>query len=670
MRQEALQNQNSKTRGIGELIFQYRYPIALVLLFFLTVSGTNGSSVAQWGQYLKNPSLLSNTLFGAPRAIRSDEWATQTALLLSQFKGESPLSYFSSLIGSRMTDMFLVYGQPVLDIAVLFRPFHWGFLLFGVDYGMSFYWWGRLIFLFLSSLELAMLFTDGKKYLAAPFAALVAFSPMIHWWYVTNGSAELFIFGNYAVVLLWRLFRKERIGVRMLYGLALVIPAGGFVLTLYPAWMVPLGWIYLGIFVGLVFRDRKEMEVLCGAFVAGFAVFVLLFGGGMLYIFMKSSDTVGLALHSVYPGARRMYGGESYCGYHFYSYVFNPLMQFKETQAHFNSCEMAGFYSFYPLGLILSVAVMIKRKKADPLLIAGLILDVFLTVYTVTGFPPLSLHDRSVIAEPGFLAKFTLLSFSASTRIVRVMGFLHLFVLFRALSLLPEVSWEEVPKNGLKYAGLAAVSAAFASLLGWHFYRGDYPALWFVIGGGILFFALLLLFFLCVPKVRKWSALLLSILAVLMVFQVNPLQKGLDVFQDDPTVSAVEAVVEKDPDGLWVVDGMDYPINNFTIIAGAPTLNATHVYPDTDTWRKIDPEGNYQEIYNRYAHILVALTDENTSFELLGQDHFRIDLNTDDLQTLGVSYIFTNRPLEEYFEGLRCVDALENGFRIYEVSAE
>ncbi len=649
--------QNNNIERIGGFIYHYRYPLALVLLFLAVLSGTNGSSIAGWAEILKEPELLSDTLFGHPRLVRADEFATQSALLLSQFKGLQPLSYFSAQIGGRISDMFLVYGQPAWDIAEIFRPFHWGFLFLGIDYGMSFYWWGRLIFLFLSSFELAMLFTDGKKYFAVLLSFFIAFSPFVQWWYATNGCAEMLIYVNYGIVMVYRFLKEKRFGIRILYALAFVIPAGGFALTMYPAWMIPLFWIAVGFLIALIIRDRKEMKVLCPSFFLGIAAFLLLFGGGMLYVLTKSSDTVQLMLNSAYPGARKMNGGEPFFAPFLYTYVSNFFLQVKETYTVINSVEIAGFYSFYPLGLFLAVYVMIRRKKADHLLIAGLILDVVLSFYAIVGFPR-------------FLSAVTLLMYSAAPRVFRIIGYLHLLVLFRAVSLMPELTWKELPKKGILLAGAAVICTSIAALAGWRFYQGDYYRWMFVISAAVLFGAMLLLMGTSIKPLRKWSVLLLSLFAVLTVILVNPIQKGMDIFDKSPTVSAVFSIKEEDPEGLWLVDNLNYPSSNIPLLTGASDFNATHVYPDLETWKQVDPEGQYEEIYNRYAHIQVKLTEEDTSFTLLQPDNFQVNLNVRELSKFNISYILTDRALEDLLPDCRCMKVLENGLRIYSVSYE
>lgn len=82
----------------------------------------------------------SETLIGISRSIRSDEWAVNTPMMISQyFNNAAPFPYFSETIRGALTDVFIVYGQPVLNIVEIFRPFHWGYLLLSPAKGLAFF---------------------------------------------------------------------------------------------------------------------------------------------------------------------------------------------------------------------------------------------------------------------------------------------------------------------------------------------------------------------------------------------------------------------------------------------------------------------------------------------------------------------------------------------------
>lgn len=42
-------------------------------------------------------------------------------------------------------------------------------------------------------------------------------------------------------------------------------------------------------------------------------------------------------------------------------------------------------------------------------------------------------------------------------------------------------------------------------------------------------------------------------------------------------------------------------------MSGASVINSTNTYPDLEKWSKIDEEGKYEDVYNRYAHINVEI---------------------------------------------------------------
>ena len=94
--------------------------------------------------------------------------------------------------------------------------------------------------------------------------------------------------------------------------------------------------------------------------------------------------------------------------------------------------------------------------------------------------------------------------------------------------------------------------------------------------------------------------------------------------------------------GSWVE-------GNFVAMNGAPTLNSTNTYCNSDIWSKIDPTGQYEEIYNRYAHISVNLVNDiPTTVQLMQTDLIQLSLNVHDLDEFGIKYIFTPRAIEAF----------------------
>ena len=81
--------------------------------------------------------MSTDVVWGTPRIMRTDEYVVGTPLAFSQ--RYSGYSYFNDLFGNKPADMFIVKDAPVLALAELFRPFHWGYILFGSSRGLAFY---------------------------------------------------------------------------------------------------------------------------------------------------------------------------------------------------------------------------------------------------------------------------------------------------------------------------------------------------------------------------------------------------------------------------------------------------------------------------------------------------------------------------------------------------
>ena len=130
---------------------------------------------------------------------------------------------------------------------------------------------------------------------------------------------------------------------------------------------------------------------------------------------------------------------------------------------------------------------------------------------------------------------------------------------------------------------------------------------------------------------------------------VNPIDHGTDVILENDYIHEVESIIHQDPNGKWIVTEASL---NYIIAAGAKTINSVNVYPDLDKWHIIDPNGQYEEVYNRYAHIKIEIQNEtNTTFNLVSADLILINLNVNDLEKLNVSYISTANDLEQFSNG-------------------
>ena len=96
-----------------------------------------------------------------------------------------------------MYDPFDVADDILVDILMIGRPFQLGFMLFGTDAGLSFYWYARLVAMMLGSYELCLILTKRNKKVSLCGMIVITFSAAVQWWY----CMQVLIWGQIVVVL-------------------------------------------------------------------------------------------------------------------------------------------------------------------------------------------------------------------------------------------------------------------------------------------------------------------------------------------------------------------------------------------------------------------------------------------------------------------------------------
>lgn len=633
-----------KILGYG---YRYRYLIGVILLVTCVFFEISGSSISMYGDYLGIDVNSRGLLFGTGRGIRMDEWATNTPMALSQYAND--FGYFTDIIRGTETDAFIVYGQPVTDLAVVFRPFHWGYLFLSPAKGLAFFWCGRLIALFLITFEMGMLLTRKNKFWSLMLALLVSFAPLVQWWFAINGLVEMLALGQLFILMVYVFLTTDKWQKRLVASIVAAICGGGYVLVFYPAWQVPLGYIFLGLFVWVVLEYGKKWKPVWKKDGLCLALFLFILVGGLVYIFLKSQDAVSAVLNTVYPGSRSETGGGcflqplQYGGNLFFSLISDKLPGIL--------CEMTEFYDFSPLGILLALWVIIREKNRDRFLIVMTIICAGLWIY-------------AAIPVPELVAKITLLSFSQAGRTAQVIGFANLLLLVRSVVLIRSRAgrWAAICCGVVLTAMLLVVN---------HKIYGEYlPGLMLVTVGIALFSG----FYLILRWKTPCANLLLGGLICGMLFYsgglANPVQKGLDVIYDTDLMHDIEKITEEDSEGKWICDMVGYPMNNYTIMGGASTIDSINVYPDLERWELLDEGGTHEDIYNRYAHIDTEITNDVTAFQPGAMaDSFKIYINKGDLKKLDVTYVLTNRQLEGFSSEEVSFEQISegNGYRIYRV---
>lgn len=602
---------------VGVAVYRFRYVIAIAILVVLVIFGLSGSSIGLWETTVTGHD-VDGLLAGVPRNSRTDEWAMFTAMTFAQFMDPSgELQYFSSVFRGVPTDMFILYGQPVWDIAIIFRPFQWGYLLLGLERGLAFFWFGRLIALFMATFEFGMLLTRNNKMLSLGFAALIAFAPVVQWWFSINGFVEMIVFMEIIVLCMRLFFMVQKIWQKLLLCIPLIIAAGGFALALYPAWEIPLTYVTLALLIGVLIDSRHDMRFLLKQDVPILLAGCSLLAAGLLYVMMKSHDAISATLNTAYPGSRINVGGGGLP-----LLLRSPFNYFAPYVAQSQSLTLpvdagSAFIDLFPLGIILAVFVLIKTKKCDAVLVALLVVAVFLGAYVCIGFPE-------------WLAKVTLMSQSMSLRCVVVLSLVNILLLIRSITVMDD-------GIRLTVAVPVALACSVAVAIGCKYIEPE------AMGRVKCAIVVLILFVGMLAFLRKRTSLVVAwccATALVAGLPVNPLQQGLAPVTGNPVIQGMRKVVESDPDATWF-SAVDWQ-SNMTALAGAHSLDTTNAYPNPEFWKKLGGDNSNSEIWNRYAHIHAAITDKDSNFKLIQPDAIEVKINPDDLRSLDVRYVLIN----------------------------
>lgn len=612
-------------------LFRYRWLLGGLLILLCTLLKLHGSSMGEIAQMMGYKD--TSRLWGISRPVRSDEFVVFSQMALAQVR--SGFQWFSDIWGYSASDMILVYGQPVKSVLAIYRPFSMVYMLLGAERGMAFYWSARLIICFLVSFEFGRILTEDHRKLSAAYACMIALSPIVAWWFSINELVEILVFGQGAVVLVQRYSHTKKTAVKAAIMAGLVICAGGYVMVLYPAWMIPMFYVFLAALLSLVLAEHKKIQIYKMDFIiwgCGIGVFII----SMLYLYLVSGDTIHAVMHTVYPG-ERIYAGGGFANCIAY---FRGWTSWLWTLIdRYNPCEAVCFISFFPLGMILSGFVLFKEKKKDCWLLVLNLTNLFLLFY-------------NLVALPVLIGKMTLLGNTTYKRMVGAIGLINLMILIRCIAVM------EAHRKMAKVILLLTPIIAGVSCM--------------VCGDSLntvtkaLVFSFCLVFIWMIGNCHTEKGKTIFAVAVIAVHLlggafVNPIESGLDCIYHAPMVQMMEIVNREDP-GSWIVlDNL--ALSNLPAVTGAKCVNALATYPDTEFWNMLGLEKE-EMIWNRYAHVEVTL-DEQVSVELNRVDWLTVHMPVSKMRELGVKYVLS--PAGNELDDGASLLFSENGYSIWKI---
>lgn len=631
----------------------HRWYLGIGLWLVLVLFQIHGSSIGLFADYLNEPE-LNTRLLGFNR-IRLDDWDLYIPMLFSQYEAGSLGAFapFNEFLRAYSTDVSLIYSLPSWNYVTVFRPFLWGFFCFSPAYGLSFYWVGRLIVLFLISWEFGRYLTKSNNQLALCYSILITFSPAVHWWIDTNSFVEMLIFSQSGIFALIKYGEAKNRWRQLAWTFALVYSAIAFCLSVYPAWQIPLGYVYLVIAVW-VFHTRFNSYHWKANDSLFMGMAVILIVASISYIVFQSQDAISLFRNSEYPGKRFETGGNLSCILlfrYFLSYIL-PY-DFILPDAQFN---LATFIGFSPLGIALAVYGFLKTKSCDFLIGSLIIVNAVFCLFCVVPFPKI-------------ICQLLLLNPVSPRRLVVIIDYVNVIILIRVLAV---YTFSIKKRVAVLITGLYVIFAAF---IVWNQINPVLRYFWMI--PILAFSACTCLYIVRYPQRLHIMVIMASIVSILII---NPIACGVQSIYGVQLGKEIKAITSQD-NGKWVVDYMEtlsqYTIgimNNYPIIFGAPTINSTNPYVCWPRWDPFNFTDEQKRAINRYCFMNIRISDLPTDVVCTNisdqtQDRVLITLNYHDLQKIDARYILTNRDLSIYNERKIGFSLLSeaDGLKIYRV---
>lgn len=635
-------------KSIWNQVYKKRYIIGILVFLFLVVNGYHGSSVSIYNGVIQSNSQVENAvpLIGENRTIRSDEWGVTSVSVLSQNSEQNNYSVENKTLMAMEKPVNLYMKLPTKDITVLGNPPMMFFLFLPLEQAFSAYWYFNIFVMFFSTFELLMIMTQKKKIWSFVGAISIVFSPAVQWW----GAYNMIGYGSVAVISFYYFLKTDKMRNKIIYSIIIGLAGAVYIMSLYPAWMVPYGYFFLAIVIWMLYDQRGNYKWY--DFFVLIPIAVLVISCIIVPAFIDSKEIYALTTQTVYPGSRASSGGYGWQDmFKFFSSIFIP---FTDTV---NASEMAQFICLYPLPMIVGLYHSLKNyknKTNDFLLNSLVILSIFLGIW-------------NFIELPDFIAKITMMSMSTVERSNITLGFVNLIIMILCLS--KYASNEECKIKKIIIVIIATLFYVILGILinlnmygGWLSYKKLIPMF-------LIFCVLVALFLYNHNRTNKILLILLIGINICSGATVHPLNKGLDVIYEKPVSKEIKKIVSNDTDSIWITAFTPFYFQNYVAANGAPILNSTNYVPNFDMWEILDTNNEFRDIYNRYAHISVELTLEKTKIELIAPDHIKLTLNSLNLKDLGIDYILTIENIDEFSTDetkLNCIYD-EDGIKIYKV---
>lgn len=611
----------------GVLVFPASAIGVYAVIFLLAVvwvgAKLHQSSVGIW-DFMYPPEHVERLVsLGSAKPIRSDEWGTLTPWILNQ--AQTGMKNDNANIGAPGSPMLA--GAPVLSPVMLAQPKYWGFVLLDIERGFSWYWAYKSFGLVAAFFTLLLLLTRGDTVVSLAGALGVYGASYVQWWYSSVPSE---VISGFAMSVVGTVYLLQARGTKsMVFGAvlaALSIP--NLLLQLYPPFLLQMAYLAAFLLVALLvnqdalerFRFAQKQRWL----VMGLSVVIVALLVGSWYLQVR--DAAQVMMNTAYPGKRQNLGGD----YPWYAIFYGVFESWKidDSVTPFppvNPSEASTFWILFPL-----LAFLVPwRQWRHPTLRSVTALMAYCLLLVVWTSVPLPHLVSSTLAAMGWSlvpAFRTQIGFAVASALM--MGMLV------AATARGELKLVRIPGVwlALLLALIVAVYGKYLQTLDPVFFSNGRIAL----GAGVVG---LLMF--ATHGGRRWLFLALMVLVALPTMYVNPIQSGLDPYLNKRSFQLAKQVGGESKD-KWAVFGDQILAQGYRAV-GLQVINGTYYSPRADLLERLDPDAQYKDVWNRYAHVELASGEANSPprFDLKYADHYKIFLDVcgAHIRAAGVTHV-------------------------------
>ena len=605
------------------------------LLFALGVGlELHGYSMPVWHTMIDG-SPASEVLFGEPRPLRSDDWLVNLPTALSQSSHEPRFPRVNTHIG--LGQDLLLRDYAMRHWSTLFRPYAWGFLL-GDDAGVAWMWWTQTLGFAAVWFFVLLRLAPARPELAAWGALFLVAAPFLQLWAFLPGRFGAYV--GLAVLGADRVVSAARPGGILAGAVLLTWALGCLGLVIYPPYQVPLAQLAVLLFVGLAWERRHDLRKHGGLRVAGLAGAAAATAAIALAFTVDAASSIERMLATAYPGARMSTGGDL----PLWQLFLHDLLvagRVENWSPLINIAEGASFWLFFPV----AGAVVLRdaaRGRTDLLSLLLLGYAALLALYAAVGLP-------------AWLARSTGLSWAPPSRTLVALGLADAALLVRLLSQPP------LATTGRGFAlGIAVAWAALLGVLAVSVHR-VFPA----VGTGWLVAAVAVNGLAAWAIVTRWqpAGVLAGLALVLASTTVwyNPLVRGGTAYLRENPLTRMIAAIDREAGGetLWISYGPPV-VGNLFRVAGVPAVTGVHPLPQLELWQQFDPEGNFERVYNRYAHVTARSSGvAGVRFRLAAPDTVEliVEPGAPELRDAGVTHALIVAPAAPTLPGATHLDS-------------